>query len=414
MKEWDELVKRYPHHTHSRRQRMLAYGHLGDLLGNPNYPNLGDFQGARQALDTVVEIAKTLHNSDNADTGAWIDYGVALMHRAGIPGDSVQEQIARLQQAKSVLSGAEKASPENVSPPMNIAALSEQIGDLLKKSGRKMAAVQEYKESLAKADQLIGTGRVSASRIAVMVSGKLAEEEARSGKAAEALNHCRKAIEVGEKAAKTANASATQQSLALRAYATMGSVQQILGNQEEARRLAGEVLDGISRPAAISRVHRPTPTSDGRSGAGASWKRKMTRHQARLVRESFEIVREVAQPMTVLFYGRLFDLDPNLRPLFKIDIREQSRKLVAMLALIVDSLETLDKLRPQLQELGRRHVDYGVRPEHYATLSSALLWALGQALDTEFSPDVRAAWTEVIETISATMLEGTENPVPVR
>lgn len=140
----------------------------------------------------------------------------------------------------------------------------------------------------------------------------------------------------------------------------------------------------------------------------------MTRHQARLVRESFEIVREVAQPMTVLFYGRLFDLDPNLRPLFNIDIREQSRKLVAMLALIVDSLETLDKLRPQLQELGRRHVDYGVRPEHYATLSSALLWALGQALDTEFSPDVRAAWTEVIETISATMLEGTENPVPVR
>jgi len=140
----------------------------------------------------------------------------------------------------------------------------------------------------------------------------------------------------------------------------------------------------------------------------------MTRHQARLLRESFEIVREVAQPMTVLFYGRLFDLDPNLRPLFNIDIREQSRKLVAMLALIVDSLETLDKLRPQLQELGRRHVDYGVRPEHYATLSSALLWALGQALDTEFSPDVRAAWTEVIETISATMLEGTENPVPVR
>lgn len=139
----------------------------------------------------------------------------------------------------------------------------------------------------------------------------------------------------------------------------------------------------------------------------------MTRYQAHLVRESFEVVREVAQPMTVLFYGRLFDLDPNLRPLFNIDIREQSRKLVAMLAMIVDSLETLDKLRPQLQELGRRHVGYGVRPEHYATLASALLWALGQALDTEFSTDVRAAWTEVIETISATMLEGTENPISV-
>jgi|SRR3954447_10547876 len=134
----------------------------------------------------------------------------------------------------------------------------------------------------------------------------------------------------------------------------------------------------------------------------------MTRYQNHLVRESFEIVREVAEPMTVLFYGRLFDLNPDLRHLFHIDIREQSRKLLSMLSTIIDSLETLDTIRPELRELGRKHVGYGVRREHYATLGSALLWALAQALDSEFSPDVRMAWTQVIEGISTAMLEGTE------
>ncbi len=134
----------------------------------------------------------------------------------------------------------------------------------------------------------------------------------------------------------------------------------------------------------------------------------MTLQQVALVKESFEQVRHVAIPVTLLFYGRLFDLDPGLRPLFKIDIREQSNKLAAMLATVIDSLESLDELRPRLQELGRRHVTYGVQREHYETLTSALLWALGQALQSEFSPDVRAAWAEVLHQVNREMLRGVE------
>ena len=97
----------------------------------------------------------------------------------------------------------------------------------------------------------------------------------------------------------------------------------------------------------------------------------MTKKQIELVRESFEVIRGNSGPVAMLFYGRLFDLDPKLRPLFKTEMREQSRKLMDMLASIVEHLDSLERVRPQLRELGNKHVGYGVRPEHYETLAPA-------------------------------------------
>jgi len=74
--------------------------------------------------------------------------------------------------------------------------------------------------------------------------------------------------------------------------------------------------------------------------------------------------------------------------------------------LIVENLDHLDSLTPVLHALGQRHVAYGVRPEHYATLSRAFLWALAQSLEATFYPDVKAAWGAVLEAISSTMQEG--------
>lgn len=139
----------------------------------------------------------------------------------------------------------------------------------------------------------------------------------------------------------------------------------------------------------------------------------MTAQHTTLVRDSFEGIREMASPVILLFYGRLFDLDPSLRAMFKIDMRTQAEKLTNMLATLVDSLDRMDELRPMLRELGVRHADYGVQPEHYRTLNSALLWAFGQALDQDFQPDVRQAWSALLSEVEAAML-GAPEPVTSR
>ncbi len=89
-------------------------------------------------------------------------------------------------------------------------------------------------------------------------------------------------------------------------------------------------------------------------------------------------------------------------------MREQSRKLIVMLATIVDSLDRFGEMTPVLRELGARHVKYGVKPEHYKTLSSALLWAFGKALERDYYPEVRTAWTAAIDAINREMLSGAD------
>jgi len=132
----------------------------------------------------------------------------------------------------------------------------------------------------------------------------------------------------------------------------------------------------------------------------------MTPRQKQIVTESFPLVREIAIPVSLLFYGRLFDLDPSLRRLFKIDMKEQSKKLVAMLDSIVASMDDWEKIVPVLRELGQRHVGYGVKEKHYDVLCSALVWAFGQALQPGFDEEVRAAWTAVIQAVNEQMKIG--------
>lgn len=131
----------------------------------------------------------------------------------------------------------------------------------------------------------------------------------------------------------------------------------------------------------------------------------MTPQQKELVQSSFAQVAPIAEQAAALFYGRLFELDPALKPLFRGNIEEQGRKLMATLSVAVGSLNNLEALVPILQNLGRGHVAYGVQDSHYATVGEALLWTLEQGLGAGFTPDVKDAWVEVYTIVSSVMKE---------
>lgn len=122
-----------------------------------------------------------------------------------------------------------------------------------------------------------------------------------------------------------------------------------------------------------------------------------------LVQGSFSYVAPIASKAAELFYGRLFELDPSLKPLFKTDLTSQGEKLMKMIGAAVAGLDDLEALVPVVQDLGRRHVDYGVEDAHYDTVGAALLWTLEQGLGDKFTPDVKAAWAEVYTTLATVM-----------
>ncbi|MEW6158472.1 MAG: globin family protein [Verrucomicrobiota bacterium] len=129
----------------------------------------------------------------------------------------------------------------------------------------------------------------------------------------------------------------------------------------------------------------------------------MTARQIQLVQTTWEQVTPMADEAAAIFYGRLFALDPTLKPLFKTDIQEQGRKLTTMITVAVRGLNDLARLVPAVEDLGRRHVAYGVEDEHYATVGSALLWTLEQGLGAAFTPEVKEAWATVYGALADTM-----------
>ncbi len=125
--------------------------------------------------------------------------------------------------------------------------------------------------------------------------------------------------------------------------------------------------------------------------------------QIQLVRSSWQQVLLIRAAAAELFYGRLFEQAPEVRPLFKRDIHAQGAMLMAMLAAVVEHLDHLEAVMPTAEALARRHVVYGVRAEHHPVVGSALLWTLQQGLGAAFTPAVREAWAAAYGALSDAM-----------
>ena len=144
----------------------------------------------------------------------------------------------------------------------------------------------------------------------------------------------------------------------------------------------------------------PLAEEDPAQGSGLP---NVTEAQRTLVQQSFAQVAPIADKAAELFYDRLFEIDPELRILFKSDMAEQRRKLMQTLQFAVAGLDTPDRLVPAVQELGRRHKGYGVSDADYDTVGAALLWTLEQGLGTGFTDEVKDAWVAVYGLLAGVM-----------
>lgn len=130
----------------------------------------------------------------------------------------------------------------------------------------------------------------------------------------------------------------------------------------------------------------------------------MTPDQVKAVQKSFSKVAPISEQAAELFYGRLFEIAPEVKPLFRGDMKEQGRKLMATLGAVVNGLSNLESVLPAASALAKRHVDYGVKASDYNPVGAALLWTLEKGLGADWTPSLAAAWGAAYTTLSEFMI----------
>jgi nitric oxide dioxygenase len=130
----------------------------------------------------------------------------------------------------------------------------------------------------------------------------------------------------------------------------------------------------------------------------------MTPNEVEMVQQSFSKVAPISETAAQLFYGRLFEIAPEVKPMFPADMTEQRKKLMATLAVVVGGLSKLDTILPAASSLAKKHVGYGVKASHYTPVGAALLWTLEQGLGAAWTPELAQAWTTAYTTLSGYMI----------
>jgi hemoglobin-like flavoprotein len=130
----------------------------------------------------------------------------------------------------------------------------------------------------------------------------------------------------------------------------------------------------------------------------------MTPEQIKEIQESFARVVPISEQAAALFYGRLFEIAPALKRLFRGDMTEQGHKLMATLGVVVNGLADLESVLPAASALAKRHVDYGVEAADYQPVGAALLWTLERGLGEQWTPQLATAWTEAYTILSGFMI----------
>ena len=130
----------------------------------------------------------------------------------------------------------------------------------------------------------------------------------------------------------------------------------------------------------------------------------MTERQILLVKKSWSYIIANGEEAGETFYQRLFEVAPQLRPMFKTAIPEQSRKLISMVTLIVSKLHKLEIVIEEIKYLAKRHTSYGAKPLHYKIVGECLLWTLEKGLGEKWNDESAMAWKEAYTILSEAMI----------
>lgn len=131
----------------------------------------------------------------------------------------------------------------------------------------------------------------------------------------------------------------------------------------------------------------------------------LTSREKELVGMSFMKIAPTSQKTAERFYTRLFEVAPETKTLFNnTEMHEQAQKFMRTISTVIASLNRTETLDQDMEELTKRHIDYGVMKEHYPIVGEALLWAFKEELGDDYTNEIHLAWQKMYELLTESVL----------
>ena len=196
----EALVADEPRNVTWNRELMLAYGHIADVLGNPDLNNLGDRPGALAAFRQAAAVGRRLYEADRSDQRAATDYGIVLSRVETAMDDSdLHGKLAVQRESLRVLDEASRVSPGNASLHLYRALVHLHLGETLTVAGMVDDAKRSFLDSLAIAEPFMKRGHTALVVMFMRANQRLALNAVARGQRAEALSHAERVRQLSEK-----------------------------------------------------------------------------------------------------------------------------------------------------------------------------------------------------------------------
>jgi hemoglobin-like flavoprotein len=124
------------------------------------------------------------------------------------------------------------------------------------------------------------------------------------------------------------------------------------------------------------------------------------------LKKSFERVFSAGDRFPDLTFSRLFESAPELPSLLPDDLAQLKHRFARMLHWLIIHLHEPQKIRMVLVDLGRRHQDYSVRPDHFPAMCDALVQAMAMICADDWNEELDRDWRQTFDLMTHHMRRG--------
>ena len=104
-----------------------------------------------------------------------------------------------------------------------------------------------------------------------------------------------------------------------------------------------------------------------------------------------------------VFYKKVFEIAPEVEQLFPADMADQKKILTHMLRGIINAMSRPHHLEMGLQSLGKQHINYGVKTEHYPVIKQAFMSTVEEIMQQDCTDAIKEAWNDTLELVTKFM-----------